>query len=135
MFAKPLGMNTPSQNLTLAKLNLDYFRTIDIYFAIRCDLLYDLVAAPRSSGFHFGCLSLHLVRQLEAEVGDTLDIPINTRLRLHTEHGCDRRTQVVLINIGGILCARCKTRCHTHHYGQYAADCTVPQVTGLQAIS
>lgn len=119
-------MNTLSWNLMLAKLNLDYSRTIDIYFAIRCDLFHDLVTAPRSSGSHFGCLSLYLVSQLEAEIGDTLDIPSNARLRLHTEHGCDRRTQVVLIHVGGILCARRKTRCHTHYHSQYAADRAIP---------
>lgn len=125
MFAKPSGINVSLSNSTLmlAKLDFDYC-IIDIYFT----RLHDFIAASGSSGFHIGCwrTSLRLIRQFETKVGDTLDISVNLRLRLHAEHGCDRRTQVVLIHIGGILCTRCKTRRQTHYYSQHTADCAIP---------
>lgn len=126
MFAKPSGINIPLCNsiLMLAKLVFDYC-IVDIYFVTR---LHDLIAAPGSSRSYIGHwrTSMRLIRQLKTEVGDTLDISSNLRLRLHAEYGCNRRTQVILIHIGRILCTRCKTRCQTHQYGQHTADCTIP---------
>jgi len=73
-----------------------------------------------------------LILQLKAVVRDTLDIRGGAGLRLHAEQGRDRRTQVVLINVGRILSTGRETHRQAHQQRHYATDRAVPQVTDLQ---
>lgn len=88
------------------------------------DISRDPLADVRLSGF--------LVFQFQTDVRDTVDGVRARGFRLHAEHGRDRRTEQVLIDVCGILRARGKTHHQAHQHRQHAADRAVPQITDLQ---
>lgn len=145
---EPSRLNIPSYNsLSPEKSSDEIFTKLDYSLAgsastplppppplLSRDDLYRWSLARRS---HLANVRLPrlFVLQLEAVVRDALDICGGARLRLYAEHGCDRRTQEILIDIGGILRACRKAHRHAHQHGQHATDRAVPQVTGLQITS